>query len=83
MIEEYIIGKERGRPNYKQEAYCFLAEIDGEKCEPQLTEREREEDLTVVWKSLDEAASLLTVQKPSFTRTRGLIFLEEVKSINK
>ncbi len=81
MIEEYIIKEGNHRPNVKQEVYCFTAKIDGEKGEPQLTEREKSDGLTVAWKNLDEAISLLTAQDPSFTRTRGLIFLEEVQNI--
>ena len=83
MIEEYIIKEGVDSPNLKQEVYCFTAQIDGEKGEPQLTEREKSDGLTVVWRSLDEAASLLFAQNPSFTRTRDLVFLEEVRKLQK
>jgi len=81
VVVEYIIREELGRSNCKQQVYCFVADIDGEKGELCLTESEKNDGLEVVWKSLSEAVTLLTEQDPSFVRTRGLVFLEAAKKI--
>jgi ADP-ribose pyrophosphatase YjhB (NUDIX family) len=62
-----------------QEVYCFSGKVLGEKKEPQFTERERSDLMTLEWKTVDEAISLISKQEDSFSNRRFLIFLKEIK----
>lgn len=70
-IDEY--REERGG---RQEVYCYLAKVEGEKGEPQLTEREIEDGLLISWKSIDEAKDLIIDKKKCFSRETDLVLLD-------
>jgi ADP-ribose pyrophosphatase YjhB (NUDIX family) len=72
----------------KQESYCYLAKLIGEKGQPDFTEEEIEGGFSVLWVSLDEAIEILKKDEPNdyegkFIQVRDSCFLEEVKTINQ
>ena len=74
----------RNEFNLKQESYCYLARLVGEKSDPDFTEKEINDGFAVVWASLDEAIEILKKDEPNsyegkFIKVRDLCFLEEVK----
>lgn len=77
----YVIFYMKDR-NLKQEAHIYMAKLDGEKGEPQFTEKEKEHDLQVVWKPLDEAIDLVSKSSvKNHSRLNAIIILGEVKEI--
>jgi len=74
----------RDRWNLKQESYCYLAKVIGEKSQPDFTEREKEKGLEVLWVLFDEAIEKLKKDETDnyggkFVKVRDLCFLEEIK----
>lgn len=65
----------------KIDSYAYVAEVDGKKGEPQLTEKEKSNNLQVVWKTIDEAIKLVEQnQSRNHARVNALIILNEVKN---
>ncbi|MBP6948738.1 MAG: NUDIX domain-containing protein [Candidatus Pacebacteria bacterium] len=79
-IEERGIGNEFNKRRV-QFNYCFTADVDGEKNNPQFTKEDVHDGLTVVWLSLEEAIRCLKNQKDSFITRRTLFLLEEAKRV--
>lgn len=78
IIEERGIGSEsKGR--FLQTNYCFIADIDGKKADPQFTEEDIHDELTLKWLPLDEAITNLKNQKDGFVTRKTLFLLEESK----
>jgi len=65
----------------KQHYHCFLAEIDGTKFEPEFTEKEIRDGLSVVWLDLDEALTVLKKQRQNGGTQTSLLFLEKIKDM--
>jgi len=68
----------------KQESFCYLAEVSGEKGAPTFTADEIENGFSIKWLLLGEAIKILGSDKPSdyegqFIVARELVFLREVK----
>jgi 8-oxo-dGTP diphosphatase len=81
------IVEHREKWNLKQESYCYLAKLVGEKGQSDFTEKEKNEGFAVVWVPLDEAIEKLRKDEPNdyegkFIQVRDLCFLEEAKNIN-
>ncbi len=73
--------------NLKQESYCYLAKLVGEKGQPDFTEEETRDGFVALWVSLDEAIEKLKKDEPNdyegkFIQVRDLCFLEEAKNLN-
>lgn len=69
----------------KQESFCYMAEVAGEKGEPDLTIHNPGEEFLVLWVGLDEAIELLNKDQTgdyqgNFIKIRDLDFLREAKS---
>jgi 8-oxo-dGTP pyrophosphatase MutT (NUDIX family) len=80
IIEERGVGNEtRGR--FTQTNYCFTANVDGEKMEPQFTEEDARDGLGLVWLPIDVAISKLKDQPDGFITRKTLILLEEAERI--
>ncbi|KKP68485.1 MAG: hypothetical protein UR66_C0005G0032 [Candidatus Moranbacteria bacterium GW2011_GWE1_35_17] len=83
------IGKiieHRDEWNLKQESYCYLAKLVGEKGQPDFTEKEMNDGFEIVWVSLDEAIEKLEKDLPDshegkFIKVRDLCFIKEAKKI--
>ena len=80
------IIEHRDKWNLKQESYCYLARVVGEKGQPDFTEEEIAGGFSIVWVSLDEAIETLKKDEPNdyegkFIRVRDLCFLEEAKNM--
>jgi ADP-ribose pyrophosphatase YjhB (NUDIX family) len=80
------IIEHRDEWNLKQESYCYLAKLVGEKGQPDFTEEEIKNGFSVLWVSLDEAIEKLRKDEPNdyegkFIKVRDLCFLEEAKRI--
>ncbi len=68
----------------KQESFCYVAEVVGEKGELAFMEDEIEEGFLVKWVGFDEAIKLLEADQSSdyqgkFIKIRDLTFLKEVR----
>lgn len=80
-IEEY-----RNVDLLHQISYCFIAEVDGEKGEPEFTQSEIEEGFKPVWLSLDQAIetienkNIIEFIRAKFMVTRDITFLKEAKN---
>ena len=79
------IIEHRDEWNLKQESYCYLAKIVGEKGQPDFTEEEISDGFEVIWFSLNEAIEIIKKDKPDsydgkFIKVRDLCFLKEVKN---
>lgn len=79
-----LIIEYRDKIKIKQESYCYLAKIIGNKGRPDFTQKEISDGFKLDWVSLEEAISLLEKDKPSdyygnFINKRDLIYLREVK----
>lgn len=68
-------GEHFERQNY----HCFVADIDGDKYEPEFTEREIQVGLSVVWISLQEAQDLFANQREHIQTLTGRIFIKKLK----
>lgn len=80
IIEERGIGSDtRGR--FIQTNYCFLAEVDGKKTEPDFTEEDIKDGLGLIWLPLDTAILNLKEQIDTFITRKTLMLLEESKKI--
>lgn len=83
------IGKiieHRDKWNLKQESYCYLAKVVGEKGQSDFTEEEIAGGFSIVWVSLDEAIETLKKDEPNdyegkFIKVRDLCFLEEARNM--
>ena len=73
----------------KQQSYCFVAKVVGEKGKPDFTEKELEYGFEIKWVPLPEAISLLENDSPEgyegpFIHIRDSVFLEQAaKILNK
>jgi 8-oxo-dGTP pyrophosphatase MutT (NUDIX family) len=77
----------------KQESFCYIAEVVGEKGQPSFVEEEIEAGFVGIWVNLDEAIKILEKDAPrnrdgknydgKLIRKRDLIFLKEVKKLIK
>ncbi len=68
----------------KQESFCYLAEVVGEKGEPAFMDDEIEEGFSVLWVGCDEAIKILEADQSDdyqgkFIKIRDLAFLRGVK----
>lgn len=79
-VIEYGVGK---KIKHSQENYCFLAEVNGEKREPEFSEEEIEDGLDIRWMPLDETAGKLKLQKDNFGTRKTLILLEKAIEVMK
>ncbi|MCR4261043.1 MAG: NUDIX domain-containing protein [Candidatus Colwellbacteria bacterium] len=75
VIKEFGVGN---KIKHAQDSYCFTAEIEGDKGQPQFTEREKQDLVEVRWLRLDEAIKKISNQNASFERTRSLMCLESL-----
>ena len=71
--------------NVKQESFCYVAEVVGEKGEPMFMDDEIEEGFMIKWVNFDEAIKLMEADQSSdyqgkFIKIRELAFLKEVKN---
>ncbi len=71
----------------KQVSYCYLAELDGEKGKPELTQSEQERGFETVWVTLEDAIETLESCTPThwegdYIPPRELLFLREVLVLN-
>lgn len=66
----------RDRNSQKQETFCFLAKVVGNKKEPSLTADEKKSEYSLLWVDLDHAIDLVTKGV-----LRGKIDLEDQDSI--
>ncbi len=81
------IGKiieHRDEFNLKQESFCYLAKLEGEKGNPNFTKEETANGFKILWVPLDEAIELVKKDMPDnyegkFIKARDLCFLEEAK----
>lgn len=85
-IQELGIVEERGIGHYEtnkqiQINHCFIADVDGEKGEPQYTEKDILDKLQLVWLPLDEAIERLRNQEDDFMTRKTLFLLEEAKKL--
>lgn len=72
----------------KQHSYCYLANVVGEKGNPDFTQKEIDNGFEIKWVSLEEAIELLENDKPegyegSFIQIRDGVFLKEAKNFLK
>lgn len=77
----------RDEQNLRQESFCYLANLVGEKGQSDFTEEEINDGFGVIWVSLDEAIEIMEKDQPDdydgkFIKIRDLCFLEEVKKTN-
>lgn len=68
----------------KQESFCYLAEVEGEKGSSAFMDDEIEDGFSVLWIGFDEAIKILEADQPDdyegkFIKIRDLVFLREVK----
>jgi len=89
IIQELgLIVEYRNKFNLKQDSYCYLAKVVGEKMQPSFTEKEIGEGFEALWLPLDEAIEIVKNNQPEnyegkFVQARELTFLEEAKNIMK
>lgn len=81
MIVEY-----RGKFGVRQESYCYIARLIGEKDQPDFTLHEKEDGFTLLWVPLDEALRLIAEAQPqdylgNFVQPRDLTFLQEAARV--
>lgn len=82
VVEEY-----RDKFSLHQLSYCYVAEVDGEKGLPELTESEIANGFETVWLSLDAAIETLESEgdvedyQGKFVQMRDLLFLQEAKKV--
>lgn len=81
------IIEHRDEFNLKQESYCYLAKLVGDKGQPDFTEKEINDGFLILWVSLDEAIEILKKDTPDnyegkFIKVRDLCFLEEAKLLH-
>ena len=79
------IIEHRNEWDMRQESYCYLAELVGEKGAPSFTEKEIDNGFQIRWFPLDKAITVLKKDEPDgyegkFIKARDLAFLEEVKN---
>ncbi len=75
VIKEFGVGK---KIKHNQDTYCFVAEVEGQKGQPQFTKREKQDLLEVRWLPLEQAIDEITKQDLSFSRARDLMCLESL-----
>jgi 8-oxo-dGTP pyrophosphatase MutT (NUDIX family) len=79
----------RDQWSLKQHSYCYLANMVGDKGEPDFTQKEINNGFEIKWVSLKEAIKLLENDKPegyegAFIQIRDISFLKEAESfLNK
>lgn len=81
------IIEHRDEYNLKQESFCYMAKLEGEKGKPDFTEKEIRQGFEIVWVGLDDAIEIISKDMPDnyegkFIKIRDLCFLEEAKSQN-
>lgn len=79
-----LITEVGGKPEYKQDSYCYFAKVVGKLEKQSFTEEEKSSGTKLVWMKLDEAIKILENDKPTediwkYIRNRDLIFLKEAK----
>lgn len=72
--------------NEKQISYCYVAELDGPKGNPNLTQSEKDRGFETIWMSLGEAITKLESCTPTqwegdYIPSRELVFLREFLSL--
>ena len=78
IIEEY-----RGQFSEHQTSHCFIADVDGEKKDPNFTPDELENGFEIIWLSLEEAIKTLESEESvedyegKFINARELTFLKK------
>jgi len=70
----------------KQESFCYLAKIIGQKQQPEFTDEELVDGFKLLWVDLDTAIKLVESDQPDIyegqiINARDLTFLQEVKKI--
>ncbi|MFM2424015.1 MAG: hypothetical protein RLZZ70_404 [Candidatus Parcubacteria bacterium] len=70
----------------KQISYCYLAELNGQKGIPDLTQSEKDRGFETVWMTVGEAITILESCKPTqwegdYIPQRELIFMREFLSL--
>lgn len=80
------IIEHRDEYNLKQESFCYVANLDGKKGQPDFTEEEINDGFKIMWVPLDEAIEIISKDEPDdydgkFIKIRDLCFLEEAKII--
>lgn len=63
----------------RQHYHCFLAKIDGEKFEPEFTEKEKNDGLSVVWLDMGEALEIFKNQRQNGGTKISQFFLEKIQ----
>jgi 8-oxo-dGTP diphosphatase len=87
-VQEIGITKEiRGEHELLNEAFGFIAHVDGEKGIPDFQEDEAEEDFVVLWLRPEEALRKLSAMSPEklyhrYIKKRAITFIEKAISIN-
>ena len=82
QVDEY-----RDQTKLFQESFCYLAEVVGEKGQPDYTADELENGLEILWvKSIDEAISLINSDMPleyagKFIQARDLKILQAAEAL--
>ncbi len=71
-----------------QKSYCYIAEVEGEKKEPEYTSAEQRQDFSFQWISVDEAIELMKSNIPDdialqYMARRDLMFMEAYKNSQK
>lgn len=75
----------RDKWSLKQHSYCYLANVVGEKGNPDFTQKEIDNGFEIKWMPLEDAIKLLENDKPEgyeggFIQTRDSSFLKEAKN---
>lgn len=76
----------RSKFQVRQESYCYLAHVVGEKGVPQFEEDEIADGFQVIWSPLDEAIRLVEISnteeyQAGFIVPRELVLLREAKRL--
>lgn len=78
----------RDKWGIRQESFCYIAKLIGEKGQPEFTEVEIADGFEVLWISLEEAIEKIRKDNPDdylgkLVTVRDLCFLEEAKILQK
>ncbi|MFA5021833.1 MAG: NUDIX domain-containing protein [Patescibacteria group bacterium] len=70
----------------KQESFCYLAKVVGQKGNPEFTEEELFDDFKLIWIGIDQAIELIKSDQPEIyegriINTRDLTFLLKAREI--
>lgn len=78
----------RDRWGIKQESFCYIAKLVGEKGQPEFTEVEIADGFVILWISLEEAIEKIRKDKPDdylgkLVQARDRCFLEEARILQR